>query len=122
MTVTGPSFIALQVNDVAHAAAFYEKNVGLTRTDMNRPGAVVFATSPIPFAVREPLPGTDLSQGVRPGNGIALWLHCGAVQELHDSLAASGTEILRAPERGPFGLMFTFADPDGYAVTVHDQA
>ncbi|GAA1620779.1 VOC family protein [Leucobacter chromiireducens] len=122
MTVTGPSFIALQVKDVARAAAFYEQQVGLTRTDMNRPGAVVFATSPIPFAVREPMPGTDLNQGVRPGNGVALWLHCDATQDLHDSLTSNGVEILRSPERGPFGLMFTFADLDGYAVTVHDQA
>ncbi|QIM17591.1 hypothetical protein G7066_00665 [Leucobacter coleopterorum] len=44
------------------------------------------------------------------------------MRDLHDALAAAGTEILRAPEQGPFGLMFTFADPDGYAVTVHDEA
>jgi hypothetical protein len=27
--------------------------------------------------------------------------------------------ILVAPFAGPFGLTFTFADPDGYAVTIH---
>ena len=124
MTVTGPDFIALQVRDLDRAAEFYENpDLGLRRVPTAPPGAVVFATSPIPFAVREPLPGVDLDAATpRPGVGVALWLHCDAVQELHDSLAASGTAILRTPEPGPFGLTFTFTDPDGYAVTVHDKA
>jgi predicted enzyme related to lactoylglutathione lyase len=122
MTVTGPDFIALQVRDLERATAFYETRLGLRRVPVAPPGAVVFATSPIPFAVREPLPGVDLDQTPRPGLGVALWLHCDAVQELHDALANAGTPILRAPEPGPFGLTFTFADPDGYAVTVHDKA
>lgn len=122
MTVTGPDFIALQVRDLERAASFYETALGLHRAPVAPPGAVVFTTTPIPFAVREPLPGIDLDQAPRPGLGIALWLHCDAVQELHDSLTSMGTPILRAPEPGPFGLTFTFADPDGYAVTVHDKA
>ncbi|WP_129657955.1 VOC family protein [Rothia halotolerans] len=123
MAVTGPDFIALQVRDLERAAEFYETRLGLRRVQAAPPGAVLFATSPIPFAVREPLPGVDLDQATpRPGTGVALWLHCDDSQELHDSLAAAGTTILRAPEAGPFGLAFTFLDPDGYAVTVHDKA
>ena len=37
-------------------------------------------------------------------------------------LVESGVEILRAPAPSPCGLTFTFVDPDGYAVTVHDQS
>lgn len=123
MTVTGPDFIALQVRDIDRSAEFYETRLGLRRDPVAPPGAVVFSTTPIPFAVREPLPGVDLDQATpRPGIGVVLWLHCDASQELHDSLAASGTTILRTPEPGPFGLAFTFLDPDGYAVTVHDKA
>lgn len=123
MAVTGPDFIALQVRNLDRAAEFYETRLGLRRTPVAPPGAVVFATAPIPFAVREPLPGVDLDQATpRPGVGVALWLHCDAAQELHNSLATSGTTILRAPEPGPFGLAFTFLDPDGYAITIHDQA
>lgn len=122
MTVTGPDFIALQVRDLERAAAFYETALGLRRAPAAPPGAVVFTTTPIPFAVREPLTGVDLDEAPRPGLGVALWLRCDAVQELHDSLTSAGTPILREPEPGPFGLTFTFADPDGYAVTVHDQA
>ena len=119
-SVSGPDFIALQVRDVEAAAQFYESRLGLTRAPAAPPGAVVFTTSPIPFAVREPLPGVDLDSGDRPGNGVALWLRCDDAQALHDSLAEAGVEILRAPAPSPFGLTFTIADPDGYAVTFHD--
>lgn len=122
MTVTGPDFIALQVRDVQRSADFYETRLGLHRAPAAPPGAVVFATSPIPFAVREPLPGVDLDQVPRPGLGVALWMFCDEVQALHDSLTEAGTTILSAPTPSPFGLTFTFADPDGYAVTVHDKA
>ena len=86
-SVSGPDFIALQVRDVEAAAQFYESQLGLTRAPAAPPGAVVFTTSPIPFAVREPLPGIDLASGDRPGNGVALWLRCDDAQALHDSLA-----------------------------------
>ncbi|WP_315582934.1 VOC family protein [Actinomyces viscosus] len=122
MTVTGPDFIALQARDLERSAEFYESRLGLRRAPAAPPGAVLFTTTPIPFAVREPLPGTDLSATPRPGLGVALWLHCDAVQELHDSLSSADVTILSAPSPGPFGLTFTFADPDGYAITVHEKA
>lgn len=53
---------------------------------------------------------------------IALWLHCHAAQEPHDSLKASGTFILADPGPSPFSPTFTFANPDGHAVTVHEKA
>ena len=34
------------------------------------PGAFLFATLPIPFAVREPLPGTAISETPRPVSGL----------------------------------------------------
>ena len=76
MTVTGPDFIALQVGDLERSAEFYENALGLRRAPASPPGAVLFTTTPIPFAVREPLPGVDLSETPRPGLGVALWLHC----------------------------------------------
>ncbi|SMX81063.1 VOC family protein [Brevibacterium antiquum] len=122
MTVTGPDFLALQVRDLEKAAEFYETRIGLKRVPAAPPGAVLFDTSPIPFAVREPLPDVDLDGVGRPGTGVALWFKCDDSQALHDSLAASGVEIARAPAPSPFGLTFTFVDPDGYAVTVHDAS
>lgn len=123
MAVTGIDFVALQVRDLERAAAFYETRLGLKRAPASPPGAVVFATTPIPLAVREPLPGVDLdTASPRPGVGIAVWLHADDAQALHDQLAADGVPIVVAPADSPFGRTFTFTDPDGYAVTIHDQA
>ena len=123
MTVTGPDFVSLQVRDLERAARFYQDGLGLSRAPQAPPGAVVFATTPIPFAVREPLPGVDLDQAApRPGLGVALWLRCDDVRELHGSLTAAGTPTLNEPTPGPFGLTFTFLDLDGYAVTVHEDS
>ncbi len=38
------------------------------------------------------------------------------------ALVADGHTIVSAPIDGPFGRTFTFADPDGYQVTLHDRA
>lgn len=122
MTVTGPTFIALQVRDVQRAAAFYETRLGLRRTPTSPPGAVVFDTTPASFAVREALPGVDLNAArPNPGVGIALWLHTDDAQSLHDELVTADVPIAVAPFDSPFGRTFTFTDPDGYAITVHDQ-
>jgi len=110
------------MRDLERSAAFYEQRLGLSRVQAAPPHAVVFDTRPTAFAVREPLPGTDLGSISRPGLGIALWLHTTKAQELHDSLAAGEVPITSAPAQGPFGLTFTFADPDGYLITMHDRA
>ena len=123
MTATGPDFLALQVRDLDRSAEFYETRLGLRRAPQSPPGAVVFATTPIPFAVREPLPGVDLDGATpRPGLGVALWLAADDSQALHDQLAGDGVPIVSAPVDGPFGRTFTFSDPDGYAITVHDRS
>lgn len=123
MTVTGPTFIALQVRDLDRAAAFYEIRLGLTRAVVAPPGAVVFDTKPASFAVREPLPGVDLDAArPNPGIGVALWLHADNAQALHDRLSADGVPITVAPFDSPFGRTFTFTDLDGYAITIHDGA
>ncbi|NKY52048.1 VOC family protein [Nocardia vermiculata] len=122
MTVTGPDFLALQVRDLNRSADFYRTHLGLRQAPSGPPGAVVFTTTPIPFAVREPLPGVDLdSAAPRPGTGVALWLHTDDARALHDRLVAADVPILTPPAPTPFGLAFTFSDPDGYAVTVHDN-
>ena len=123
MTVTGPDFIALQVADLQRSAQFYETRLGLRRAAAGPPHAVVFDTSPIAFAVREPLPDFD-PESAQPhaGAGVVLWLHAEDPQALHDELAAAGVTIVTPPTQSPFGLMFVFEDPDGYHVTLHSRA
>lgn len=122
MPVTGPDFISLQVRDLASSQAFYEQHLGLVRSPAGPPHAVVFQTTPIAFALRDIAPGTDLTSVTQPGIGAAIWLHATDVQAIHDGLVADGRTIVAAPVDGPFGRTFTFADPDGYQITLHDRA
>lgn len=121
MTVTGPDFVALQVRNLEQAAEFYETVVGLTRAEVSPPHAVVFATSPIAFAVRDVAPGVDLDAILQPGLGVALWLHATDIPALHAAVVAAGAPVVEEPFEGPFGTTFSFRDPEGYAITVHDR-
>jgi predicted enzyme related to lactoylglutathione lyase len=109
------------VRDLERAAAFYEDRLGLRRAPFSPPHAVVFATTPVPFAVRDVQPDVDLDTVRHPGLGVALWLHSTDAQVLHDSLDAAGVPIVTPPFDGPFGRTFAFADLDGYTVTIHDK-
>lgn len=117
--VIGPDFVGLQVRDLAASRRFYEERLGLEVAPQGPPGAVVFMTEPIPFAVREPV--VDLDAVERLGWGVALWLGCEDADGLCAGLEASGVEIAQRPFDGPFGRTFTFVDPDGYSVTAHEQ-
>lgn len=122
MTTTGLDFVALQVSDPERSAAFYESHLGLTRTPDGPPHAIVFATRPIPFAVREPLPGVDLdTASPRPGVGVALWFAVDDADGLRTAMEQAGVSIVTDLVAGPFGRTFSFTDPDGYVVTVHDN-
>jgi predicted enzyme related to lactoylglutathione lyase len=121
MAVTGPDFISLQVRDLELSAAFYQQYLGLVRSQAGPPHAVVFETKPIAFALRDLVPGVDLDAVSQPGIGAAVWLHATDVQAIHDTLVADGRTIVSAPIDGPFGRTFTFADPDGYQITLHDR-
>ncbi|SDP23445.1 hypothetical protein SAMN05660199_03433 [Klenkia soli] len=122
MPATGPDFISLQARDLDASQAFYEQYLGLVRSAAGPPHAVVFETRPIAFALRSVVPGTDLDAVAQPGIGTALWFHADDVQAIHDALVADGRTVVAEPIDGPFGRTFTFADPDGYHVTLHDRA
>jgi len=122
VAVTGPDFISLQVRDLERSAAFYEQYLGLKRS--RRGTAARRRVRHQADRVRRPRrrrgrrPGRDRSAGARE------W-RCGCTpptrRNIHDALAAAGTTIISAPVDGPFGRTFTFADPDGYQVTLHDR-
>ena len=116
-TTTGIDFVALQADDVEDLARFYEQSLGLPRTDDGPPHAVVFATTPIPFAIRPPL--EDLDTAGRVGAGVALWLRCDDADARAIGRDA-GTPIVAEPSTSPFGRTFTFEDPAGYRITLHD--
>src|SRR6202043_1567253 len=112
---------ALQRRFLETPAAFYQQSPVLVRNPAGPPHAVVFDTKPVAFAVRDPLPGVDLDAIKQPGEGIAVWLHAPDAQQIHDALADDGATIVTEPFDGPFGRTFTFADPDGYQITLHTK-
>jgi predicted enzyme related to lactoylglutathione lyase len=115
--VTGPDFIALQVRDLEAARQFYMEHLGLTPVPQSPPGAVVFATAPIPFDLRTPV--VNLDESPRLGWGVALWLECDDADALCAALESKGSRIVQRPFDGPFGRTFAFVDPEGYTITLH---
>lgn len=113
----GPSFIALQVRDLATSAAFYKDVFGFTPADRNPPGAVVFTTRPIALALREPL--RPLPESGPLGTGMVLWVACDDANAFHDLIVERGGKVLSPLSDGPFGRFFVASDPDGYAITFH---
>lgn len=115
--ILGPGFIALQVRDLQASRRFYTEQLGLREAPASPPKAIVFATSPTPFAIREPL--VNLNEVTQLGWGVSLWLACDDAEALHAALQASGTRIAQPLFDGPFGQTFSFIDPDGYLITVN---
>ena len=115
--ILGPDFLALQVRNLEASRTFYTEQLGLELAPESPPHAVVFATSPIPFAIREP--AVNLDEVTHLGWGVALWLKSDHAEDLCASLQAHGVLIVQRPFDGPFGRTFSFADPDGYTITVH---
>lgn len=118
-SVSGPDFLALQVRDMATSRRFYTERLGLQVAPQSPPGATVFQTAPVPFAIREPMVDLDSVQWL--GWGVALWLACDDADALATSLEQAGVELAQRPQDGPFGRQFSVADPDGYLLTIHGK-
>ncbi len=116
----GPDFISIQTEDIDAARSFYADIVGLKTAPHSPPGAIVFDTKPIPFAVRTPV--IDLGAIDTLGRGVAIWFGCDDADALHDHLVAQGAHIEFSPKAGPFGRYFAFRDPFGYTITAHTLA
>ena len=114
----GPDFITLQVRDLEVSRRFYSEIIGLKVAPEVRPNAVAFATQPVGFAIRQAF--TQLEAIASPGYGIILWFHTEDAAALLKLLKERSVPIVQDISEGPFGKMFTFRDPDGYLITMHD--
>ena len=116
----GPDFINLQVRNLSASRTFYTEVLGLTEdTSFTAPGVVLFDSSTIPFALSDA--NVNLDETAQPGWGVALWIDCDDVNELHATMQAAGATIITPPYDGPFGRTFVFADPDGYRITANEN-
>jgi predicted enzyme related to lactoylglutathione lyase len=114
----GPDFITLLVSDLEISRHFYNEVISFKTSPEVRPNAVAFATKPIGFAIRKST--TSLDVKVQPGVGVLLWFLADDAALLCKQLKAKNVPITQDLVDGPFGKMFTFCDPDGYLITVHD--
>jgi len=116
----GPDFINLQVRDLSASCTFYTEVLGLPiDPHFSAPGVVLFDSTTIPFALSESK--INLDEAPHPGWGMAFWIDCDNVSELHAKMVAAGANIIQPPYDGPFGRTFSFADPDGYRITANEN-
>jgi len=116
----GPDFITLLVRDLEASRHFYGEVIGFKISPEIRPNAVAFATKPIGFAIRKST--VNLEKVPQPGYGIQLWFLTDDATVLYNQLKERSVPITQELANGPFGMMFTFRDPDGYLITVHDAS
>jgi catechol 2,3-dioxygenase-like lactoylglutathione lyase family enzyme len=114
----GPDFITLQVRDLEASRRFYSEVIGLQTAPEVRPNAVAFATQPIGFAIRKAQAEPDAI--ARSGYGIILWFLTQDAAALLKLLKERSVPKVQELADGPLGKTFTFRDPDGYLITMHD--
>ncbi len=115
--ISGPDFITLLVSDLETSYKFYKEKLGLTESAETQPNAHAFSTKPCGLAIRQ---SADRRKIDHPGQGIIVWLRTSDATALHDDLKRAGVPIVEDLRQGPFGMTFSFEDPDGYVLTVHD--
>jgi catechol 2,3-dioxygenase-like lactoylglutathione lyase family enzyme len=117
----GPDFITLLVRDLDVSHHFYANIIGLRESSEKQPNAFAFATQPCGFAIRRSPDAThDIASSTE--QRIILWFRTDDAALLHANLRDRGVPIAKDLADSPFGKTFTFRDPDGYLVTVHDRA
>lgn len=116
--IIGPDFVALHVRDLQASTKFYVDQVGLGISPETRAGITVFSTKPIALAVRQARVNLDAVSHL--AWGVEVWLKCDDADQMATRLAAAGVNITAQLTEGVVGRQFSFKDPDGYIITVHD--
>ncbi len=117
-SLKGLDFVTLHVRDLEVSRRFYAEVIGFPASSETRPNAVAFATKPVSFAIRKSQ--VDLDAVPQLGHGVILWFRTDDAVALHAQLKERGVSIVQGLADSPFGKTFTFRDPDGYLITVHD--
>lgn len=116
--ILGLDFITLLVRDLDASHHFYSEVLGLKESPEKQPNAFAFATQPCAFAIRKSPDAADSSSD--PGQGVIIWFRTDDAVLLHTRLKEQAAPITKDLADNPFGKTFTFRDPDGYLITVHD--
>lgn len=117
-TIDGPDFITLLVRDLERSHKFYRDQIKLPESTEKQPNAYAFHTRPCGLAIRESSHQPQINQ--IPGQGIIVWLHTSDATALFAELKERNVPIVEELQKSPFGMTFSFKDPDGYVLAVHD--
>jgi len=117
-SISGPDFITLLVSDLEASHTFYKEKIGLPESSERQPNAHAFATKPCGLAIRQ---SEDMAKADRPGRGVIVWLRTADATALYSDLQSRGVPIAENLRKSPFGMTFSFKDPDGYILAVHDR-
>lgn len=115
--ISGPDFITLLVRDLEASHDFYKEKIGLPESSERHPNAYAFETEPCGLAIRR---SADARTTANPGHGIIVWFRASDATAAYHRLKERGVPIAEELQKGPFGMTFSFRDPDGYVLTVHD--
>lgn len=115
--ISGPDFITLRVSNLETSYKFYTEKIGLNESSEKQPNAHAFSTKPCGLAIRQ---SADQRKIDHPGQGIIIWLLTSDATALHKDLKDLEVPIVEDLRDSPFGMTFSFKDPDGYVISVHD--
>ncbi len=116
-TISGIDFVTLLVSDLETSYHFYKDKIGLAESTEKQPDAHAFSMKPTGLAIRQS-PG---KRGItNPGAGVIVWLRTTDAAALHADFIKRGVVIVEDLRKSPFGMTFSFKDPDGYILAVHD--
>ena len=115
ITISGPDFITLLVNNLETSYRFYKDQIGLPESSEKQPNAHAFATKPCGLAIRQSPQSIN-----NPGQGITIWLHATDATIMYNEMKKRKVPIFKDIQQSPFGMTFSFKDPDGYIMAVHD--
>lgn len=112
-------FVSVQVRDLQKSEKFYREVLGFNLANYQNPEAVVFQNGVgAIFAIRQPF--TSLPKDQPLGLGVSIWFGWkGQVDQLIKYFQDKEVKVLTPPYDTPFGRSITIADPDGYAITLH---
>jgi len=117
-SIKGPDFITLLVRDLEKSRHFFHDILGFQPSPEVRPNAVAFSAEPISFAIRQSSEIRDAKSNFN--GGIYFWFKTDDSPALCKHLREHGVPIVEDIADSPFGKTFTFLDPDGHFLSVHD--
>jgi predicted enzyme related to lactoylglutathione lyase len=115
--IEGVDSVTLLVSDLAASYKFYNDKLGLTESAEKRPGAHAFSLRPTDLAIRQ---SSDEQRVQSPGHGIIVWLRTADATDLYRLFKQRDVPIVEELRSSPLGMTFSFRDPHGYLLSVHD--